>query len=910
MKAIEGTVYNGIPPARISPKIFSSSLIAYHNTQGQLLQVWLSHINGLEKPSSEMPSFPFVNFSADTALIKAVLKRKGSEEFTQEKECIIKFLSDLQRHCLNSLPGQGIARIEGVLMSAKQHIAQLIFLADRDILAAVALLEENMLLSLEKIDAAFDSHVQEILQSLRAQTTLHDSVPIQNSTLAAVRKKPMLIADLLLTSTGHLNMGLVDLIKCRFFDQKLPLMHHEKELIHTLDILAESSRMQNKLHAVVKPFSPYLPSNDILRVSLGLPPETPLQDRHAKLAVLAALLSNLRQGEVGGCFGTSVAIMMMDPLKERVLDDLISLIGEGKVIREGRRPQKDFIPVLDISDSALQSTMTIESSGKCVSGTGYVWEAPGLTGACRQLGLEGKAARKAIRKAIGQIYESDGQGSSELLELTPEAVLKQVIRNLTGQLQATQRRNLKYRAYLAFNNETHCPLLRAWESCLLSMAEDKSNNKIKRKIAQCIASVIEPQWPKRLFSFFKNKEVEKVKKIFNTVLNNSMLLHYDPQAFVQPAHIGDGDSRILGAFILHELKQGTSFVTAKPVETPEQFKRFVINQLKKTKHILSKVNEENIQKQQEAVDEILRFVSRGDGYASSFIKSAIRCYDVNNMDVSDPLENWKQLEHLPFRDVADNNSATIYAKAIGISPGQPQAVRPKDAEELLNAFIAFGRAGAKENPFNEYNPYQHYMVKTIQHAFTLTPEDPSVLVAMDPSKKTEEWIQEYLIKPGKRVALQPATDNMKEKFREAICDKMLGTELRETFTQAAKKISTKYNTLSSYGYKLLKLLLKMSKQPTYRLENSLSRKLTEILLYDVMSPETAKDLISSAVRIATTHWVDKGAQQLSFACFYNPLACEIQLALLDEGGTRLTPLNQEEWVTYIPWEMYGIKSLC
>jgi hypothetical protein len=55
--------------------------------------------------------------------------------------------------------------------------------------------------------------------------------------------------------------------------------------------------------------------------------------------------------------------------------------------------------------------------------------------------------------------------------------------------------------------------------------------------------------------------------------------------------------------------------------------------------------------------------------------------------------------------------------------------------------------------------------------------------------------------------------------------------------------------------------------------------------------------------------VDKEAHHLSFACFYNPLAQMVHLALLNEAGNHLSPLEQEEWVTYIPWEMYGIKTV-
>ncbi|MDR1255215.1 MAG: hypothetical protein LBJ78_04320, partial [Puniceicoccales bacterium] len=75
-------------------------------------------------------------------------------------------------------------------------------------------------------------------------------------------------------------------------------------------------------------------AHQAIRETLGLPPGAPITPKEAQQAALAALLSPLRQGKVGSCFATSVAINIHDTRPSEMLRDMASLIEKGFIERQ------------------------------------------------------------------------------------------------------------------------------------------------------------------------------------------------------------------------------------------------------------------------------------------------------------------------------------------------------------------------------------------------------------------------------------------------------------------------------------------------------------------------------------------------------------------------------------------------
>ncbi len=103
--------------------------------------------------------------------------------------------------------------------------------------------------------------------------------------------------------------------------------------IHQLDRLRHDKGLQEQLLNIGK--NGVSPSaHQAIRETLGLPPTAPITTKEAQQAALATILSPIRQGSVGSCFATSVAINIHDTRPSDMLRDMSSLIERGYIERQ------------------------------------------------------------------------------------------------------------------------------------------------------------------------------------------------------------------------------------------------------------------------------------------------------------------------------------------------------------------------------------------------------------------------------------------------------------------------------------------------------------------------------------------------------------------------------------------------
>ncbi|MDR2768967.1 MAG: hypothetical protein LBB19_00185 [Puniceicoccales bacterium] len=104
-------------------------------------------------------------------------------------------------------------------------------------------------------------------------------------------------------------------------------------LAQQLDRLQNDPGLQAQLLAIGRNgISPV--AHQAIREALGLPPNAPITAKEAQQAALAAMLAPLRQGAVGSCFATSIAINMHDTRPSEMLRDMASLIEKGFIERQ------------------------------------------------------------------------------------------------------------------------------------------------------------------------------------------------------------------------------------------------------------------------------------------------------------------------------------------------------------------------------------------------------------------------------------------------------------------------------------------------------------------------------------------------------------------------------------------------
>lgn len=104
---------------------------------------------------------------------------------------------------------------------------------------------------------------------------------------------------------------------------------YQNHVIKVLTLIQKSEEARLFLRRLTLPLaSPFV--EKMVRVSLLMTPKEKLKDKHARMALLSALLTPLRQS-VGSCFATAPLIVLQNEAPERVLEDLYDLMTTGRL---------------------------------------------------------------------------------------------------------------------------------------------------------------------------------------------------------------------------------------------------------------------------------------------------------------------------------------------------------------------------------------------------------------------------------------------------------------------------------------------------------------------------------------------------------------------------------------------------
>jgi len=881
-------------PSRILPKWTGDWVVLNSGIFKQIEEIWIKNIQK-----------DFLVLPVEKSLFddeKNLLKTLSESSSTPEKHTIVQFCNILQN---NALKEYGTS---AVLDIAKGLIGQIIFLAEKNGETTSSLLDlSDVQNSIKRIQQAFKSEIHSVQGQLKDYQIQHDKAPIQNSSLSLSIQKPLAIASFLITSKGQLNLGLIDSLKKNFFGPKSTLLQYERELLQTLDDLKHSAKMQQRILKVSKPLSPFFISNDLIRISLQLPSSSAPTDRQTRIVALAALLSDIRQGDLGGCYASCTPLMMMRGFKNKILSDFGDILTNGKLSNIDSDSATDFISAFDLEDPSLKALFSIDIEGKVQSGTGFLWNAPGIIAATQQLNLFGSSVKNAVKNAIEHIYRKKNLNPSDLIEISAADIIEDII-NIEPEfasLTSLQAQDLKNLALFAFISETANPLLNVWENCMAAIAEANGAKNIHQKVFNCLCNTLENQWTKRFSKI--SHEAAKVKKIFQRTLKTGIHLRYDEQTEFKINEDSKGPSfKVLGAFILHELNQGERTASTKKISTPEEFRAFVTDCLKKVQEIFRSIKPlANGEKYRNLIDRILDYVNKSGKNHDVFLKNCLRCYDNENKNLSNPMQNWEELEHLPFRDAIRIESLNQYYPGTRFASWAPEIVRPKNAQELLEAFLAYSQRFAEQRNAKKETPSNNSSAKIQENALMPTPEDPSIIEAIYCTLPFSEWIQKRFFQPGKAICSLRLTLEQKNQFILA-ASKLLPLELSAAFLSSLDALRLENDSVYLFSQQLLNALLSTINRKDELSKTFLSAKLTNILIKQIL-PEAAIEVLNhSAVQIAESRVNEEEAKPLHFVCFFDPVTNALQLGMIHDDSKRFEALDQSEWASYVPWEMYGI----
>ncbi len=189
-----------------------------------------------------------------------------------------------------------------------------------------------------------------------------------------------------------------------------------KQMARALSRLKESPEALAALESIPAP-KPDSGADRLVRATLGLTKDTVVTAAHARQAALSSLLAELRQGDVGSCFGTQVAIRLHDTDPTAYLKDIKQMIAEGKLTRKVNGEEvtvniQTKMSDAELKDHAVKLTRggTPDLKGSEIGGKlatpSKLEEAPAFKGAFAALGIPATDGTTAMNAALADMQNS------------------------------------------------------------------------------------------------------------------------------------------------------------------------------------------------------------------------------------------------------------------------------------------------------------------------------------------------------------------------------------------------------------------------------------------------------------------------------------------------------------------------
>lgn len=765
-------------------------------------------------------------------------------------------------------------------------IGKLIFLVNQNIdqvIASLGTINENELI--EHFDACFENEMNKINLELLQFKESHKKGLLQNQNKALSTRIPVVLAKALISDTGFVNIGIIELIMKRFL-QSENRSPYEKNIAYALNSIQRSPLLRQKIHLIKEPFSQVYPANDLIRITLGLPLGTITTSLDAKKTALAALISHMRQSPASTCFASYLAIELLSKELGRCLDDFCELLHKSNLSRLVDGEEKEFSFLMRTGKETTSQIIRLDKAGKIYSDTNltcYIWDVPGIKAACNSIGVIN--AEKTLQGLISELKIKE----REDISISISKILKMIAKKTPGDFSYNYSS-----AKLSFESQLHNPLLRMWENVIASMAEATGNGKIMEKLVKSVLKSLEKP---NANAPFKQDLKAKIK----ANLKKSVYFAYDTD--IKSKKISNDGRSGRGAFILYNRCGSHNPAEWKLVENVDDFRKFIFLMVKdafrEIKHKDKKIILEGL-KQHINLDE--------------FIIECLKVYDEENLKFSDIdlIANLKTLSHTPWIDRTGNNSNEVLRIYFDQkTQNLPTTLNPKNAAKLFLSLIEIGRK------FNEnfrqtlnQNPQMltPLIIKNV-HAFSMMFGHETFINAINSKKSATEWIYENLIDTGKKIAESKMTKDDGNKFILFVAHSIIPKNDKEGLAKFHEKANLIPGdlTLSVFRNRLIAIIKEISNEH-YKPMNTIIAGI-DFFIYQCMIPrEMQIKLAKSAVHFADTNWDGKLTnvlQDVHFCFIFNPWSEKIEMWEIYDDGTGLYPLNQQDWITNQTWEVYA-----
>ncbi len=366
----------------------------------------------------------------------------------------------------------------------------------------------------------------------------------------------------------------------------------------------------------------------------------------------------------------------------------------------------------------------------------------------------------------------------------------------------------------------------------------------------------------------------------------------------------DGSSTA-GAFEMHR-------ATGELISGPNDFQKLIIDVLEMTKTAAgqlaknSLLNQLSLKSMQSSLDRVANYISKNQ----NFLKLLLWNYNADNKKHPDPVTNWQSLEHTPWLDQTGNDPNAVFDIATGMMLPKATSVIPKNAHQLASSFVQFARTLEKNQHYLE-NPnfIGRIPVWNPIHAYTGRLDDTAMIDAVKSMLSVEDWLSKRLFQSGYTISKGMIPKDVAENLRKTLADALSESD-QQTFL--SKTIGAYQDSICvrDFARKLIKTLTSMdSRYAGAQIYAQVSQILTATLL-KTLPMNMITTLTTSAIQAFDTNWYDMDnnqgmlteARDIHFCFFFDPVSEDILFGTVDEDGTELRLIDQDEWVNGQQWE--------
>lgn len=807
---------------------------------------------------------------------------------------------ELEKEALESLPEKGIAGskdqiiyhfCKGLLNKAlpeaaleeRELIGQILYLYERnpdDTLLLIDPLEPNA--TKTRVTLRFAKAMSGISQELMQAKIAHQLTAFQNPSITSQEHLSKAVAHALITSAGTLNIDIAKPLKKNLFPS--PSLGYQKEISRFLDLLTEISQHEGKAEEwetlfqnVRKPLKEDSPSGRMIRATLGLSPEAPLTDRHAKEAFLYFFMGSIRESSVGNCFSAWWTIFLEDRLWHTLAKEGIELLKYSGLVKNIEGTPQTFPFTYAIEDDNLSNEAVIDPQGKLRTG-GHLFDAPGIQRAAEQMGIAHL-----------------GAFSAEILPLLSGAkTAKDIISKLADvsiQHKLNRKKDietLKNIGFYAFSTESNCAPLEMHKNASAYFTQTMRGNLPQKAFLHAVELSLDSQWDRGALPL-KLPTIQKFKELFFATLNTQCRLSFNPA-------IPQGGISTTAAFEMRTLNGAR-------ITGPAEFQKCILDVLKMAKAAAEEQSKKNlltpmmVDWMRESADKIASYIRS----SPNFLKLTLWNYHPDNKKHLDPHLEWSKMQHTPWIDHAQDNPPSFEMAATEeVAP--LITVTPRNAYQLLTGFIEFAKA--LENS-DHYLANAEFIGKVpvfnTLHTYRGLLDDPGMLDAVQSPLSTQEWVARRLLIPGHMVALSPIPRATAATLLQEVAQRLSPSDRQILFSKANTLYEESMN-IRDFSRQLIKAVTRVS--PKYsgtHIYQQISLLVTSILLKILPKDQTAP-LLSSAVPTFDTNWRGVEEKELLLCFFFDPVSEEILLGAIDEDDKELTLIDKSESLVAQPWE--------